>query len=296
MQCPQCGFANRDDARFCKRCGRGLQTAAPPEQMCAACGAALKPGARFCARCGQPTTGQPVAPPVARPEAAPPRAVSPEPPLPPFRLEVAPPVYHEAAPPRAVSPEPSVAAEGPSTQRAGRDGVMRWLWVVIAAGMAFSLACCVLSGLALLPALSETPPETSAGDPAGHDITIMVKESYLNKNLTALLPENGLRGATLDVQPGNRLVTTANFQIFVVSLDLRLTARIAVVAGEIEIAVEDIETGGLSILELLGMDNVTLGKNFTQALREQLENELGEGSQLLDITTDEEHIILKARL
>ncbi|MBP8864448.1 MAG: zinc ribbon domain-containing protein, partial [Anaerolineae bacterium] len=49
MQCPQCGFENRDDARFCKRCGQSLPGAsavAPP--LCPACGAAVKPGARFC--------------------------------------------------------------------------------------------------------------------------------------------------------------------------------------------------------------------------------------------------------
>lgn len=271
MQCPQCAFDNRDDARFCKRCGRELLAVAPAARpsvtpLCSACGATLKPGARFCARCGQPLAAQ----------------VAPQP------------AFQPARPPAAPAPTPaaSEALPQPRTER----GATRRLLALVAAGLAFCMACCGIFGLALLPALSEAAPAALAGGPTGHDLTIMVRESYLNKSVAAILPDKGLQGATLDVQPGNRIVTTANFDVLFISLELKIVARIAVVDGEIQVSIEEIQTGGRNLLEFLGMDNVTVGENFTRMLREQLENELGEGAQLLDITTDEEHIILKARL
>jgi len=62
------------------------------------------------------------------------------------------------------------------------------------------------------------------------------------------------------------------------------------------IEVQEVGTGGQNLMDFLGLSEVTVGENFTSALRQQLENELGAGSQLLNISTDEDHIILKARL
>ena len=46
MQCPACGEALRDDARYCTACGTPLAS------RCPRCNAVNPPGARFCARCG----------------------------------------------------------------------------------------------------------------------------------------------------------------------------------------------------------------------------------------------------
>lgn len=288
MQCPQCGFENRDDARFCKRCGHELPGASPHVlSNCPACGAALKPGAHFCARCGQA-----LAPPSARqPVPSPVQSVPPVPPIPV-------PAYRDAPMP---SPIPSVEVAGSSTPKPSpakrtERSTVGWLLALTALGLMFCLSCCGVLILGLLPALNDTPPTAISGDPAGHDITILVREAYLNENLVAILPEKGLQNASLDVQPNNLLVTTAKFDLVFVSLELKIVARLSVVDGEIEVSIEDIVAGGSDLMQFLNMDEVTLGKNFTRALREQLENELGEGSRLLDITTDEEHIILRARL
>jgi class 3 adenylate cyclase len=48
MQCPTCGHENREAAKFCVRCGRGLSVS------CASCGAPLPGGATFCDECGTP--------------------------------------------------------------------------------------------------------------------------------------------------------------------------------------------------------------------------------------------------
>src|SRR5512139_82251 len=50
MYCPQCQFANRDDASFCEECGAKL------EQTCPACRSAVPLGRKFCGQCGQSLT------------------------------------------------------------------------------------------------------------------------------------------------------------------------------------------------------------------------------------------------
>lgn len=50
MNCPQCGAANLEAARFCLRCGHGLAGAAG--RTCTVCGTVLPAEARFCIGCG----------------------------------------------------------------------------------------------------------------------------------------------------------------------------------------------------------------------------------------------------
>ena len=66
MQCPICKFANRDSARFCEKCGGGL------EVSCLNCGAANSPASRFCGACGASleTNAAPTGADVARDAAA----------------------------------------------------------------------------------------------------------------------------------------------------------------------------------------------------------------------------------
>jgi class 3 adenylate cyclase/tetratricopeptide (TPR) repeat protein len=49
LHCTACGHANADEARFCGRCGRGL------ERHCDGCGAVLAAQQRFCTQCGRAT-------------------------------------------------------------------------------------------------------------------------------------------------------------------------------------------------------------------------------------------------
>ncbi|HEU4759636.1 MAG TPA: protein kinase, partial [Dehalococcoidia bacterium] len=53
MLCASCGHENRDDRRFCTRCGAAL---AP---VCASCGAVADPGESFCGACGKPLGADP---------------------------------------------------------------------------------------------------------------------------------------------------------------------------------------------------------------------------------------------
>jgi class 3 adenylate cyclase/tetratricopeptide (TPR) repeat protein len=48
MRCPQCGFENREQVRFCEECGTKLELACPT------CQAPVPPGRKFCGQCGHP--------------------------------------------------------------------------------------------------------------------------------------------------------------------------------------------------------------------------------------------------
>jgi len=70
MNCPNCNVANRDNARFCSRCGKPLPVASTPitpaltpaNAVCHYCGAPNNASAKFCRACGKriarPPTGQ----------------------------------------------------------------------------------------------------------------------------------------------------------------------------------------------------------------------------------------------
>lgn len=60
MQCPSCRTENREGAKFCVNCGRGLALACP------ACGSSYQQGDLFCAECGHALQAVPVAPEPAR--------------------------------------------------------------------------------------------------------------------------------------------------------------------------------------------------------------------------------------
>ncbi len=102
MKCPQCGFTNRPDARFCKQCGQPLPGAPPTPlppagPICPACGAAARPGVSFCPRCGKPLVAEPVPPPSDRWAKVSDRAPAPQPSIPPT----------PAPPPPSAPPLPS---------------------------------------------------------------------------------------------------------------------------------------------------------------------------------------------
>src|SRR4030042_4223857 len=46
MRCPACQFDNREEAQFCKECGKKL------ELLCPSCGRPSQPGSKFCDECG----------------------------------------------------------------------------------------------------------------------------------------------------------------------------------------------------------------------------------------------------
>ncbi|MGD2147269.1 MAG: DUF2993 domain-containing protein [Anaerolineae bacterium] len=157
------------------------------------------------------------------------------------------------------------------------------------------LSCCALVAVALSPALDGSLPPRPAPDPNQEDITIIVREAYLNRVMSESLPGPMKDAATLDVQPGGLLVVTTSVDLVLQELEVTVTLRMDVEDGELQLALESVEAGGEDILDLLGVDREALGEAMSEAIQGQVEAGLGEGAQILGITMDEEHIIITAR-
>src|SRR5215510_5304745 len=59
MRCPDCGYDNPEEMKFCGECGTPLQL----QHRCARCGFENPPRFKFCGACGTPLIGQPRASP-----------------------------------------------------------------------------------------------------------------------------------------------------------------------------------------------------------------------------------------
>lgn len=173
MQCPNCGFDNRADARFCKQCGYALPSSAPPPTpapapppapssapalpltVCPQCGAPLKAGARFCARCGQAVSEQPAA--ASAPAAsqyATPQTVPP-----------APGTAAGPSPTFANSTQPGLAMPPSAPTRPRRR--FPWLWLLIGGLLCLLLSAVLLVLLVLKPGqqTGTTPAPTLTTSP-----------------------------------------------------------------------------------------------------------------------------------
>jgi hypothetical protein len=310
MQCPKCRQENRSQARFCVGCGAALPVApavAPeskPEpsarsqpaltHACGACGTALKPDARFCPRCGAQ---------VAEPPQPPSRSV----PAPTWA--VPPPV--EAGPPRREQDQVRFAAQPAEDRRppvkspldVEPEPVQRspqrrpaWLLGLMTAFLsALCIFCAVVGGVVGASSGGSVAAVPDA-DPSRPDVTVYVDETYVSTMLDGGLPE-GVEGTTsLDVKPDNLLVLSTRLDLMFVRPEITVTSRLSVQEGRIQIVVEDVEAEGHDIFRLIGIDGWTLGDALVDVIQEGLERELGPGSKLMDITTDEHWIILTARL
>ncbi|MGC9467548.1 MAG: zinc-ribbon domain-containing protein [Anaerolineae bacterium] len=288
MRCPNCGQENRVGARFCGRCGQPLSTKPPLElteaaSRCPVCNSILKPDARFCPQCGTaisaPRDGVPAPTPPAHTVRAGERAL---------------PTVTPA--PAIVSPQ--AAPEASRVEEQSRARVRRrpaWLVGVVMALLSGAVFFCLVMGLALLPAFGRSVPPSPEVDPSQADLTILVREAYISDMLAQALPEGVQGDAVVDVQPGNKLVTTIGFDLLFIDLEVIVHAGIGVEGGEIQVWVDRVETGGHDILELLNVNQVDLGQNITGAIQQGLEDELGPGSRLLTIVTDDTNVILTAR-
>lgn len=277
--CPKCHAKNRAGARFCATCGARLS---PTPATCTACGAELRPGTAFCPRCGAPRAED------AATSAAP-RPVPPPPPA--YR---APP---SAPPPQTPHPHPvpTPSPEPPSAE-ATRATPPPYLIAALASALAVPLTLCLVLGLLMAPAFDASVPTPPPLDPNSPNVTVRVAETYLNDALTRALPQGVPGEAELDVKPDGLLIIHAHFPLLLLDLHVTLNNRISVMGEQIQIRVEGIKTGGEEILDLIGVDEVTLGKDLSTALKRRLETELGEASRILEIRTDEQYITLTAHL
>ncbi len=320
MECPRCHAENRPDARFCGHCGEALT---PPDgtvgaglATCPLCGRPVKSGAKFCGHCGAPMS--PELPGGLRDQPSPivgPGAGSPAPTVvQPSRVAPTPVVeradeaqaavsaplpmgdQHSSQPESRFPPAALAPKVGGASSRSRRPAWVLMVVVALASGAFFA---CLVVGLAVAPAFGRTVSSLPPRSPDRPDITISVEEAYLSDMVGQAMPDIIDGEAVLDVRPGNLVVVTVDFQLLIVRLQVVVYSSVSVEQGRIRVAVESIETGdssdGHDLLDLLGKDELVLGDDITQLIQGTLEEELGEGAQLLTIGTDETRVILTAR-
>ncbi len=153
MKCPKCGYENRPEARFCKRCGQPLVAAPPPappaapsappaaEVTCPQCGMLSKAGARFCANCGAPLTppGAAAVPPFPGAAAPPSYPPPPSQPAGPAYYPPTPPSYGPPYPPSPPPPEPEAPEPEVPPSR-----FPRWVWFVL---IGLLVLCIIAAGV-----------------------------------------------------------------------------------------------------------------------------------------------------
>lgn len=157
MQCPNCGFDNRPDARFCKQCGYALTSLVPsppaapssapalPPTACPHCGAPLKAGARFCSRCGQAVQETTAVSPAPSPPYTAPQAVPP----PAMPAAVAP-------PPSGTKPGLVMGASTPARPRRR----FPWLWLLIGGAVILGIIAVLVILLIIRPGKAKEPVAT----------------------------------------------------------------------------------------------------------------------------------------
>jgi len=125
MNCPSCGRANEDQARFCSRCGGEIAAACP------SCGGALPADAVFCRTCGAALGAAAAAPTELVPATAPTQVLS----------AAAPPVQAGPAGPVPPTPPPAMArgGGGPPRRGAGPALIVTIIVLVIAAAAAAAI-------------------------------------------------------------------------------------------------------------------------------------------------------------
>ena len=169
----------------------------------------------------------------------------------------------------------------------------------LVAAVTAMVSSCALVAVALAPALSETVPMTAESDQGQYDITMVVKEAYLNQELTNSLPSHVPGTVTLDVQPGNRLVATALFDLAVSKLRVVTVLRLSAASGRLQVTVLSVDVAGhelMGLANLIGVSGDALGQSMSGTIQDRIEEGLGEGAWIVTVGTDETQLTIKAKL
>lgn len=235
MQCPNCGFDNRPDARFCKQCGYALTSLAPsspaapspasalPPTVCPHCGAPLKAGARFCSRCGQAVQETTAVSPAPSPPYTAPQAVPP----PAMPAAVAP-------PPSGTKPGLVMGASTPTRPRRR----FPWLWLLIGGVVILGIIAVLVVLFIIRPGKEKAPVATPTP-------TLTVPPPAATTELVAS-PEPT---ATLSPQPAAPLVMEAE--------DNHVRVTLALSAASLPVTEGLTATVTITNLTTVALNNVT---------------------------------------
>jgi hypothetical protein len=165
-----------------------------------------------------------------------------------------------------------------------------------AGAIVMSLASCLLLALvAIAPAFGISVPAPPVADATRPDITMMMRETFLNRALIEAMPENVPVKGKMDVQPGNRLVFDGEIAVLVAKVPVVMTLGLGFEQGRLHVTLESLEAAGYDVTELTGLDASALTDQISRELQAQIEAGLGPGSQIMGIATDDRQLIITGR-
>jgi len=164
-----------------------------------------------------------------------------------------------------------------------------------------SLLGVVLLAVGAVLAMGSAPGEPFAQPAtANADIRVIVQESYFNAMVAKAVPQSWQGNLEMDLQPGNRIAiggrVTASIFGQDIEGDVSGTVGIAAQDGLIVLTLEDVEAFGFSLASLGQTFTADLWQDVSEIVNQQVRNGLGEGAQVLAVTTDDTTLTLEAAL
>jgi hypothetical protein len=157
------------------------------------------------------------------------------------------------------------------------------------------LSCWAFAAVAVGPAFVDEVTTPPAADATRHDITMLMREEFLNRVLLQALPATVPVDGRLDVLPGNRLAFDGEAEVLITKVRFVMTLLLTYENGELGIAIESVEAAGHDLTSLAGLSSGLLTDALSGPLQRQVEEGLGPGADIVGISTDHEHIIIAAR-
>lgn len=195
------------------------------------------------------------------------------------------------APPRSSRGRPSSSGE----RLPARGGCLGAVLGLLAAAGVLLLAGLWTAYVGPLSSLGEA-------DPSKADITITVQEAFLDRVVARSLPDlpSGLATeVALDLRPGARIAFRVRLSSKLLNQNLAGdatgTVYLDVVDGQLALRVSDLKVLGFS-LPAIGQTLLDeFSSRLNRTINDQIRAAMGRNTVILDLTTDETQMVLRAR-
>jgi len=137
-------------------------------------------------------------------------------------------------------------------------------------------------------------------DPARPDITITLRDAFLQQMMARWLPGDAARDVTITIQPGGVILAQGQARLSLLgqqtSVPFSLAMRLSAQGGRLRVDVIEVQVGDDPTLSaaaraLLG----GLGDQASQAINAQVVAGLGRDAYIMDVATDGSRLVVHAR-
>ena len=167
-------------------------------------------------------------------------------------------------------------------------------------GCGMLLAALALAVLVMVTASTGGALPVVKPDPARPDIVITVQDAFIQQAIMRSVPAGALKDVTVEFRTGGviaiqgRVETTLLGQTL--SAPLSLTMRLAAQNGRLRVDVGKVEVAGNEAVSAALQGTLEgLGDQASQMINQQLVAGLGSNAYIMDVTTNDRQMIVRAR-